>query len=79
MCKGVLSACVSVLHLRFWSPERPDDSIWLSGVTDNGEPPCRYHESSSNLGALEEQSVVLTAEPPPMQVSRISLGYIMVI
>lgn len=77
MCKGVLSARVSVLHMHIRYSERPGEGNRLpgTGVTDNGEPPCRCQES--NPGAPEEQPVVLAAEPSPRPVSGI-FGYIIV-
>jgi hypothetical protein len=51
MCIGVLTACMSVQGIRYPG----------TGVTDSFELPCRYWELNSGL--LEEQLVLLTAEP----------------
>lgn len=78
---GVLPTCMSVCHVCVWHLQRPEDSIdWRkvenrsccseesirfpgTRVTGGCELPCGSWESNS--GPLEEQLVLLTAEPSP--------------
>lgn len=60
----ILSASVSVpphVCCAYKSQKRVEDPLELDGATDAHEPPGKYWELS--LDPLEEQSVVLTAEP----------------
>lgn len=54
--------CVcTVVHA--WCPQKPEESIRSpeTGVTNGCEPPCRFR--NSNMGPLQKQPKLLTAEP----------------
>jgi hypothetical protein len=62
LCMFVLPACMSVHHMCAWCLRKPEDSDPLEKVfTVSGEPSWRCWEL--NPGPLEEQPVLLTAEP----------------
>jgi hypothetical protein len=63
MCMGVLSACLSLYYMYTYCLWKPEEGIGSSrtGVTDGYELPCGSWEL--NPGSLEEQTVLLTAEP----------------
>jgi hypothetical protein len=60
MCMDALPARMSMYHVTDLCPQRPEDDFRSSGigVTDNCESSC-----GTELSLLEEQSVLLTAEP----------------
>lgn len=49
-----------VHRVHAWCPDRPDESIWYSEVTDSYGPLCRCWEP--NLGPWQEHQVFLTTE-----------------
>lgn len=63
MCMGASPACI-ILHIGMWYPQRPKEHAASSGtgVPDHCERPCGSWEL--NADPLEEQQVLLTAEPP---------------
>jgi hypothetical protein len=63
MAVSVLFTCISMYHMHSWYPWRPEEGIGFSRteVTEGYELPCRCWEL--NLGPLQEQPVLFTAEP----------------
>ena len=61
---SVLPACMYVCLMHAWCLRKPEKGIGFpgTGVTDGREPPCGCW--GLNLGPLEEQPVLLIAEPP---------------
>ena len=51
------------MHACAWYPWRLELGVRVPGtrITDGWGPPCRHWES--NLGVLEEQAMLITAEP----------------
>jgi hypothetical protein len=59
----VLFACMSVYHTCPWCLQQPEENASFPGirVTDGCEPPCGC--GKPNLDTLQEQRVLLNAEP----------------
>ena len=59
----VWAACVSVNHMYVWCQQRSEAGVGSPGTGDPGncDPPCGCLEL--NPGPLEEQLVLLIAEP----------------
>lgn len=60
----ILPICISVHHVHIWYLWRPEEGFKFpgTGVTGSYDPPLWV--LGLNLGSLEEQPVVLTAELP---------------
>jgi hypothetical protein len=63
LCVWVFCMHASLCTLFVWCPWRPEDGagVLVTGIIELVESPCRSWEL--NLGPLEEQPVLLTAEP----------------
>lgn len=63
MCLSVLPAGICAHHMHAWFPHRLTDGAYSSEsrTTDDCEPPCGFWEQ--NPGPLQEQQVLLNAEP----------------
>ena len=65
MCMSVLPACMYVCLPHACLVPMNSRQIPWNWIIDRCEPPCGCSEL--NPGPLEEQSLFLTTEPPPLQ------------
>lgn len=54
MYTGILPACLFVHHIWIWCPQRPEESIELSGTGIKDVYELQYGLWELNLGSLEE-------------------------
>ena len=60
---SILPACMSVYHVFAWHILRPEEDIRFSGTEVTGKYASPSKVRNLNLDILQEQPVLLTAEP----------------